>query len=198
LEERKLAGRRLPRVRPLLCDEIVDLNLHGRSGVLLLGLKGADSGSYTDSSYKNDVLLGARIHNVSGYDEIRKVFPEGINISQSHNGSGYLNRDGGWVNAGKGVELIAKKVQSMGGNLLLGKTASKLIMKEGRAEGVLCEDGSLIDADFIIIALGSWTASALPELNLSQYCVATGYMIPCFWSIHSSLTCTFSSGNALQ
>jgi sarcosine oxidase / L-pipecolate oxidase len=124
------------------------------------------------------VLLGARIQNVAGYDEIREIFPEGINISQSQNGLGYLNRDGGWVNAGKGVELAAKKVQSMGGKFLLGKAASKMIMKEGRAESVLCEDGSSIEADFIVIALGPWTASALPELNLSQYCVATGCMVP--------------------
>lgn len=149
-----------------------------RSGVLVLGLSKAganeDSVTYTDGAYRNDVALGARIQDLANSTAIRAVFPSTCRIATFEEQAGYLNRDGGWANAGFGLSQLLKEVSSMGGKLLPGKGVTKLVRDAGRTTGVQCTDGTLFDADLVVLATGSWTPSTFPDLNLGPICLATG------------------------
>lgn len=92
--------------------------------------------------------------------------------------SGYFNRDGGWAFAAQGVRLLQSKVEYLGGKVFAAKPVSKLIQHDGKTTGVQCTDGSSYEADLVVIASGSWTASAFPNLNLREKCLATGYVSP--------------------
>ena len=73
---------------------------------------------------------------------------------------------------------MQSKVESLGGKVIPAKAVSNLIQKDGKTVGVNCEDGSSYDADLVVIASGSWTASAFPGLHLEEKCLATGYVQP--------------------
>jgi sarcosine oxidase/L-pipecolate oxidase len=130
--------------------------------------------TYVDQSYTNDVALGAVVQRLDNVDAIRSVFPVQIHTASFSGRTGFLNRDGGWANAGQGLSILLSKVAALGGKIFPGKAVKNLIRKEGRTVGVLCEDDDTFEAITVILATGSWTPSAFPQLNLGCACLATG------------------------
>ncbi|KAI5121451.1 hypothetical protein M0805_009559 [Coniferiporia weirii] len=112
----------------------------------------------------------------------------GEKITNSH---GYLNVDGGWAFAEGGVRRAMQRVEELGGKILPGKEVLVLLKSSGKPEkinsatgpqtsrtvGVKCKDGCEYAADMVVIATGSWTASAFPDLNLGERCLASGQSI---------------------
>ena len=107
-------------------------------------------------------------------DQIRSVFPSDVRTATFSECSGYLNRDGGWANAGQGLSMLLNEVIALKGKVLPGKSVQRILRRDGKAIGIQCADGSIFDAGLIIIATGSWTPSAFPELDLAHMCLATG------------------------
>ncbi|KAJ3996585.1 FAD dependent oxidoreductase [Lentinula boryana] len=136
------------------------------SGVLVLG-----ASDYAHNAYLNDVQQGLRIEQLEQSSTIRASFPP---ISLSNDTRGYLNHDGGWVDAGKATLLLTKKVISLGGKLILGKRATRLIRKEGTTQAVGCDDGTIVEASLVVVAAGPWTPSIFPELDYNDNSLATG------------------------
>ncbi|OJT01951.1 L-pipecolate oxidase [Trametes pubescens] len=132
---------------------------------------------YTDKAYENDVAAGARIEHLSGADAIRKVFPPGVSVAVPENARGWLNRDGGWAFASQGITRLMDRVTSLGGKIVPGKAVAEFLKKDGKTTGVRCEDGTVFEADLTVLAVGSWTASAFPELSLQTQCLATGQTV---------------------
>ena len=87
---------------------------------------------------------------------------------------GFLNRDGGWAFAAQGITKMTECVLSMGGKVIGGKDARGLSKVGGRTTGVKCSDGTTMNADLVVIASGSWTASSFTDLDLENSCLATG------------------------
>ncbi|KAF8622651.1 hypothetical protein AX15_006762 [Amanita polypyramis BW_CC] len=145
------------------------------SGLINVCSSTEESGrTYIDESYRNDVSLGARVKELTGPDAIRGVFPETVRMASFGNQKGYINYDSGWADAGQGLSLMIRKVKALGGHFITGKSFSGLIREGGRTVGVSCADGSTYEAALVILSLGSWTASALPDLGLEGKCLATG------------------------
>ncbi|KAI0079301.1 FAD dependent oxidoreductase [Panus rudis PR-1116 ss-1] len=149
-------------------------NTYHQSGVVVLG---SGQTSYTDSAYKNDVANGARIEPLNTEEAIRAVFPPNVKTGSFEGKSGYINRDGGWANASQGIKLMMDKVLALGGRIVPGKAVVDLMKRDGKTAGVRCADGSEIEADLVVIASGSWTASNFPGLDLGSKCLATGQSI---------------------
>lgn len=149
-----------------------------RSGVLVLGSSDSGGTSYVNESYRNDVALGAVIERLETGDQVRSVFPPEIHTATFSGRRGYLNRDGGWANAGQGLSMLLSEVISMKAKVLPGKSVQKILRQDGKTDGktigVQCSDGSIFDAGLVIIATGAWTPSAFPELDLAHMCLATG------------------------
>ncbi|KAG7449647.1 FAD dependent oxidoreductase [Guyanagaster necrorhizus] len=143
------------------------------SGVLVLG----SATSYVHQSYEGDVALGLRLKTLENADAIRGIFPDGVKVGSFDKVTGYLNLDGGWAHAAKGVSALTAKVIQLGGKVLPGKTVSELLKENDRTVGVQCKDGSSFRAKYIVIATGAWTPSAFPELNLQDKFVATGQSV---------------------
>ncbi|KAJ4483807.1 FAD dependent oxidoreductase [Lentinula aciculospora] len=140
------------------------------SGVLVLGA--------SNEAYLNDIQQGSRLkvygHSPSESSIIHESFSPNAIVSLSSDTAGYINYDGGWVDAGKATFLLTQKVKSLGAKLILGKRASRLMRKEGHTEAVECHDGTVIQASLLIIAAGPWSPSIFPELNYQHNSLATG------------------------
>ena len=155
-----------------------------RSGVVILGLSDQETGdrdsdTYADNSYRNDVNLGCRVEILRTTEDICARFPQ-IPSPRFYNSIGYHNLDSGWVNAAMGLSLLLKRVESMNGKILPSKNVVKLCPLEtiskygGPTTEIHCSDSTVLNADLVIVATGSWTASAFPELTLGDICLATG------------------------
>ncbi|THH18114.1 hypothetical protein EW146_g2820 [Bondarzewia mesenterica] len=144
------------------------------SGVLVLG---SNEAPYATDSFANDVELGARITKLDHGKSIRSVIPSKVEVGPLDGLTGYLNRDGGWAYAAQGVSRMMERVRSMGGTVLGGKAAKKLLSTGGRTSGIECADGTIFRADLVILATGSWTASSFVELDLDTSCLATGQSV---------------------
>ncbi|KAI0783071.1 FAD dependent oxidoreductase [Abortiporus biennis] len=144
------------------------------SGVLVLGTGEA---AYTDEAYINDVALGARIEKFSSPDAIRTLFSGDIELGSFDGRTGYLNKDGGWAFAAQGVSRLQSKVEALGGKVIPGKAVTSLLQKDGKTSGVKCADGSEYEAELVVLASGSWTASTFTTLDLKKTCLATGQSV---------------------
>jgi glycine/D-amino acid oxidase-like deaminating enzyme len=72
---------------------------------------------------------------------------------------------------------MISKVVALGGKVIVSKHVKKIMRRNRRTTGVECSDGSSYDASLLVVATGSWTHSAFPELNLGSRCLATGYIL---------------------
>jgi len=151
------------------------------SGVLVL-LTG--EGSYGDLALVNDralcartVLLPACSTTTVPSNPTSLALPPVVQ-NQLKDKSGYINEDGGWVHSSRAVELFMDKVKSLGGHVLPSKTVAQLVKDtSGKTSSVKCADGSEYKADCVVLAAGAWTASAFPELDLEETCVATAQVV---------------------
>lgn len=143
--------------------------------MLIAGRNCADSPTYADSSYEVDKALGSRIQTLDTSDEIKSIFPSGVDVGDIDSCGAYFNRDEGWAYATQGVEIMTENVRKMGGILIPGKEACGLIRKEdGATTGVRCRDEAEFTADYIVLATGSWTPSSFPKMDFSDHQLATG------------------------
>lgn len=133
--------------------------------------------TYADKSYNNDVALGAIVEPLNSSEAIRAVFPPRTPTAPFEGCAGYLNRSGGWANAGQGMALLLDEVKALKGKVLPGMIVNKILRRNGQTSGVQCSDGAVFDAALVILAAGSWTASAFPDLDLGRICLATGQCI---------------------
>ncbi|KAG7091015.1 hypothetical protein E1B28_010077 [Marasmius oreades] len=152
------------------------------SGVLLLGYSNG-VGTYAHEAYENDVNQGVRVLKLDTDRAVENALKEMLG-SQAPSSidfrgmSGYMNYDSGWADAGKGTLAMISRVKALGGEVVGGKTVRKLIRNsDGLTTGVECVDGCSFDADLVVLATGSWTPSAFPDLGLEMKCVATGQCV---------------------
>ncbi|KAG1818332.1 FAD dependent oxidoreductase [Suillus variegatus] len=136
-------------------------NCYHECGVLNL------SDAYTEQSIINDLENGAKVERLDSPASIRAQFPDihivGLSLLQ-----GYFNHDGGWAEAERAVGLLMEHVKKRGVKVLPGKAVQELVKTErGQTKGVRCADDTEYKANVVVLALGSWTASAFPSLNLT-------------------------------
>ena len=145
-----------------------------RSGVYC-DMQGGDS--YVDKSYDNDIAQGARAEIVETPEAMRALFPTTASVAVPENVHGYINHDGGWAWATQGILCAMDHITARGGNIVPGKAVIELVQEGSKLTGVRCADGSSFYADIVVLAAGSWTASAFPDLGLDGQCLATGYKL---------------------
>ena len=147
---------------------------------------------FSGSTFTNDVAHGARVKKVLGASaspkeiaktskneliSLQELFPGEIPLGRRMaSACGFFNFDGGWAYAEGGVARATELVRAKGGKVLARKEVVRLLKSDNgkRTKGVRCKDGSVYEADMVVIATGSWTASAFPELRLGDKCLATG------------------------
>ncbi|XP_006461240.1 hypothetical protein AGABI2DRAFT_70165 [Agaricus bisporus var. bisporus H97] len=135
--------------------------------------------AYANESFINDLELGCSVLPLPDPASVRSVLPSDARIgsfegdgSVYYRRTGYLNRDGGWADAGQGIRILMSEVQKLGVKVLPGKSVTNILWDDRKATGISCADGSTYDADLVVIATGSWTPSAFPDLDLRGQFVA--------------------------
>ncbi|THU89664.1 FAD dependent oxidoreductase [Dendrothele bispora CBS 962.96] len=143
----------------------------------------------TSRSYQNDLSVGCNVRLLPDPNSICEVFPISLqpSLADLNEHSGYLNLDTAVVNAGRATALLLRKVISLGGNVIAGRSVKKLLrtsltaatkdLSRSRTHGVECSDGTVYEADVVVVATGAWTASAFHELHdvdLKGMCLASG------------------------
>lgn len=155
-------------------------NCYHECGVLNFG------DAYIEQSIINDLQHGAKVERLDSPASVRAQFPLelrksgrlGTFTSLDASSTNYINHDGGWAEAERAVELLSEHVKKRGVNVLPGKVVKELVKDErGQTKGVRCADDSEYEANVVVLALGSWTASVFPSLNLSGRCLATGQSV---------------------
>jgi len=144
---------------------------------LVLGSSENKEQSYTENSYHNDIAVGSALQKLPDGRAIRGMFPPQIRTAGFNKRAGYINFEGGWANATQALAIMTSNVVSLNGKVMVSKNVTNIIRQHGRTTGVECSDGTLYDASLLVLATGSWTHSAFPELNLSSRCFATGQCI---------------------
>ncbi|KAJ6595594.1 FAD dependent oxidoreductase [Mycena vulgaris] len=145
-------------------------------GVLVLGSPDSEV-DYKHKSYLNDLEMGQRVVSLEDEAAIRQVFPPEVQIGSLSNHTGYLNRDSGWVNAGQSISILMTKVLALNGKIIGGKNASELIQQGQTTTGVRCTDGTVFEAELVVLATGSWTGSAFPDVTTEKLFQATGQCV---------------------
>lgn len=150
----------------------------GRCGVVVLGSPDSVV-DYKHKSYLHDLEMGVRVVPLENHTALSQVFPPGARVGSFWQHTGYLNQDSGWANAGQGVSILMSKVTALHGKIITGKTAIELIQQgpDLKTTGVRCSDGTVFEADLVILATGSWTGSSFPNLPIGNIFQATGYTI---------------------
>jgi sarcosine oxidase/L-pipecolate oxidase len=120
------------------------------------------------------MAVGTALQKLSDSLAIRAIFPPQTWTAGFDNHSGYINFEGGWADATQGLAMMTSKVVSLNGRVLSNKNVTKIIQPNGRTTGVECSDGTFYETSLLVVATGSWTRSAFPELNISARCLATG------------------------
>lgn len=129
---------------------------------------------YKDKSYQNDLEMGLRIMPLDDRTAIQQVFPPEAHVGNFSHHTGYLNRDGGWANAGHGISLLITKITALNGKIIGGKNATELIRQGQKTIGLRCTDGTVFETDLVVLATGSWTGSSFPDLSMGNIFRATG------------------------
>lgn len=75
---------------------------------------------------------------------------------------GYFNPEGGFAESGRVVTWLAERAQAAGVALHGGQWFDHLIENGSRVGGVVTRDGSRLEGEHVVLALGSWTPHALP------------------------------------
>lgn len=70
--------------------------------------------------------------------------------------------------------MLISKVTALGAKIVPAKRVKHLLQQDGKTTGVECADGSTYDASLVVLAVGSWTPSSFPILDLGSRCLATG------------------------
>jgi len=131
------------------------------TGLLFLSKGEMQAGGYEYESYR---LLEKRGHSVDRLrsSEISKRFP-GWNTDLYT--EAYYNPQGGWSPSGRVVSLLRGRAKEAGAKIIEGVSANEIIEQSGRVRGVRSTNGEVYEADWVIVAAGTWTHHLLPQLK---------------------------------
>jgi len=144
----------------------------------------ADDGSagrqYVDESMNNCLSMNLAIDKVSTPEEIKAVFPAGLQTGDFVGRHGYSNKIGGWGEAQRAIELGLARVAAKGGVIRGGAEVVSLQKAGKKVTGVVLKSGEVVSADLVLVAAGAWTPTLLasPAINARMPpVVATGQVV---------------------
>ena len=138
--------------------------LFHESGMLCVSRSPLAEGSFEYESYR---LLRSRGHQLEPLtsDDIRRRFPAWNSARYGH---GYFNPQGGYAESGRVISALLRWATAEGVTLRMGEGSRiKRLLESGtRVCGVVTMDGSILTADYVLLAVGAWTRFVVPELAL--------------------------------
>jgi glycine/D-amino acid oxidase-like deaminating enzyme len=114
-----------------------------------------------DFEFESLRMLEQRGHKVERIEsaKLRDRFPA---WNAERYRDGFLEREAGYVESGRGVALLIERAKSLGVELREGSKFTALDEADGRVKGIVLDDGQRIAGDAVITAVGAWTPYVLP------------------------------------
>jgi glycine/D-amino acid oxidase-like deaminating enzyme len=135
--------------------------LYHQDGFLVLSEGALQPGRF---EYDSFALLERRGHRLERLreDERGTRFPA---WSSAQYPDGYFNPRAGWVESGRVVAKLALEARAAGVRLRERVGCDRLLEEGGRIMGIQSIDGGQLRADAVLLAMGAWTPSFLPDLG---------------------------------
>ena len=133
--------------------------LYHPDGVLFLRAEPPEPGTFEGDSRRLLSARGVALEDLAAHD-LGQRFPAWNTEAFPH---GYFNPRGGWVESARVVERLAQEA-SDAGVLVRERVTAVGLAGDDRVEGVEADDGSLWQADAVVVAVGCWTPLFLPDL----------------------------------
>ncbi|TNY23120.1 FAD dependent oxidoreductase [Rhodotorula diobovata] len=110
--------------------------------------------------------------------DIRRFYPAGLRTGEFPGDVAYRNSVGGWAASRDAVVECIDLARALGVRFVHAE-ADALVHADGSTKGpvrgVRTKEGKTLEADFVILACGSWTPRLLPELATN--CLPTGQTV---------------------
>jgi len=142
--------------------------VYHEDGFLLLAPGALQRGGF---EYESLTLLERRRHPVERLtgDALRARFPAWRSAGY---GDGYFNPRAGWAESANVVGKLAIEAQAAGARLVEDTACVRLLDEHARVVGVQAVDGAELPADVVLVAVGAWTPSLLPDLASVMWATA--------------------------
>jgi len=134
--------------------------LYHQTGVTMLTRDPMEPGGFEYESYTTLLNRGHAPERMNA-DEIRRRFPAWSNEYVD----GFFHGVGGYAESGRVIATLAAQAASLGIQVTPGTTITRLAESDNRVTGVETATGSVINADHVLVAVGAWTLTLLPELK---------------------------------
>ncbi|WVQ71090.1 hypothetical protein IAR50_000615 [Cryptococcus sp. DSM 104548] len=140
--------------------------------------------AYLTDKYKRMSDLGRQdIKWLDNEDEVRKAAPH-LADADIEGWKGILCTRGGWVAARDALDAVGRELQRLGVRSIFGPSGtfdSLLFDDDGKTvKGVKAKDGTVVDADLVVVATGAWTPALI---DLEGQCISK-----CWCFAHIQLT----------
>ena len=135
--------------------------LYHEDGFLVLSVDEMRPGKFEYESFQ---LLRKHGHNPQRLNSttLKNRFPA---WNANRYSDGYLNPRAGWGESARVVEHLIQEARSAGVLLREGLSAVRLQDDSARVTGLVGSDGQTYTADFVIIAMGTWSPVLSPSLK---------------------------------
>ncbi|GAA5901084.1 hypothetical protein JCM8208_007611 [Rhodotorula glutinis] len=112
-------------------------------------------------------------------DDIKQLYPTQLRTGHFAGDVAYKNEVGGWAASRDAVVEAIRLASALGVKVVTAEADSLLYhgnaTARGAARGIATRDGRTLEADFVVVACGSWTPRLLPELKTN--CLPTGQTV---------------------
>lgn len=145
----------------LAMNEEFSETLYFEYGVTMLTTEPMRPGGYEHDSYQVAVKRGYPIERLDSA-AIRSRFPA---WNADRYSDGFYSPRAGWTWSGRIIERLAAKARAAGVQIHEHQTVAALLEEGGRVVGVVTREGERFTAGTVVLAVGSWTQTLLPELK---------------------------------
>ncbi|MGO4690095.1 NAD(P)/FAD-dependent oxidoreductase [Glaciibacter sp. 2TAF33] len=98
-------------------------------------------------------------------DEVKTVTP-GVNPAAVSPEGAIFNPGEGWVDLPSLIEFLLEEFTRLGGRLLADAGRASVVVSDGRVSGVATANGSVIEADAVLLATGADVPTTVAELGV--------------------------------
>lgn len=135
--------------------------LYHEHGFCILSSTPLQPGTFEGDSY---ALLTQRGHTLQRLDR-RAIASRYPLWTPGRFVDGYYNPRAGWAESARVIEALARRARELGVRIREHARAVAIVETDARVTGIRLHDGDTIQADIIIVAMGAWTTTLVPEFD---------------------------------
>jgi glycine/D-amino acid oxidase-like deaminating enzyme len=135
--------------------------LYHEVGLTMLTRSPMSPGGFEYESFQRLSQRGYRLERLNPA-EIARRFP-----AWNHEVyvDGYFSPYGGYVESGRVIETLVRVASAKGVQIVTGHHVAEIVDVGGKVTGVITRTGDRFESGHVVVAVGTWTQTLIPELN---------------------------------